>query len=260
MTEQAGRVDIFRAVLVAAATVGVIAFNFLAATGRLNGVDTGAISAKYPTPVTPAGYAFSIWTLIYIGLIAFSAWQLLPANRARFANIRSFYILSCALNCGWLYMWHSDQIAICSLLLFLLAVTLFFINLYLRQTEGMGDYWFVKAPFGLYFGWVTAATLVNFAIFMVYWRVELSDTAWVIVSVVLILLAAALGVLFRIRLNNYLYPLANAWAIAAIGVKQSGTTAVVVASAAGLIACLIASLSFVLWMPSTDNPREQAGS
>ncbi len=260
MTEQTSRVDSFRAVLVAAATLGVIAFNFLAATGRLNGVDTGAISDKYPTPVTPAGYAFSIWTLIYIGLIAFSIWQLLPANRARFANIRSFYILSCALNCGWLYMWHTDQIAICSLLLFLLAVTLFFINLYLKRKEGMGDYWFVKAPFGLYFGWVTAATLVNFAILLVYWRVELSEVAWVITSVVLILVAAAFGVLFRIRLNNYLYPLAIAWAVAAIGVKQSGNTAVVVASAIALIACLIAVLSFVLGMPSTDNPRESVGS
>ena len=260
MTEQANRVDTFRAFLVVAATIGVIAFNFLAATGRLNGVDTGAVSDKYPTPITPAGYAFSIWSLIYLGLIAFSVWQLLPANRARFTNIRSFYILSCALNCGWLYMWHSDQIAICSLLLFLLTVSLFFINLYLRKTERSGDYWLAKAPFGIYFGWVTAATLVNFAILLVYWRVDLSATAWTIVSVALILLAAALGVLLRIRLNNYLYPLAIAWALAAIGVKQSGHTLVVVATAVGLVACLIACLSFVLNMPSTDNPRESAQS
>ena len=256
MTERANRVDTFRAILAAAATVGVIAFNFLAATGRLNGVDTGAISDKYPTPVTPAGYAFSIWSLIYAGMVAFSVWQLLPANRARFANIRSFYILSCAFNCGWLYMWHSEQIAVCSLLLFLLAASLFFINLYLRRTEGPGDYWLAKAPFGIYFGWVTAATLVNFAILMVYWRVELSATAWTVVSIALILLAAALGVLLRIRLNNYLYPLAIAWALTAIGVKQSGNTLVVVATAVGTVVCLIACLSFVLNMPSADNPRE----
>jgi len=198
--------------------------------------------------------------LIYAGLIAFSIWQLLPSNRERFASIRSFYILSCALNCGWLYMWHSDQIAICSLLLFLLAASLFFINLYLRRTEGPGDYWLVKAPFGIYFGWVTAATLVNFAILMVYWRVELSATAWTFVSVALVLVAAVLGVLLRVRLNNYLYPLAIAWALTAIGVKQSGNTPVVVATAIGTIACLIACVSFVLDMPSTDNPRESARS
>lgn len=258
MTEQASRVDTFRAILVVAATLGVIAFNYLAATGRLNGIDTAAISAKYPTPITPAGYAFTIWSLIYTGLLAFSIWQLLPANRARFANIRSFYILSCALNCGWLYMWHSDQIAICSLLLFLLAVSLFFVNLYLKRSEGLGDYWLAKAPFSIYFGWVTAATLVNFAILLVYWRVEFSSNGWVVLSVALILLAAGLGVILRIRLSNYLYPLAIAWALAAIGVKQSGNTAVVVATAVGVIACLIACLSFVVNLPSTDNPRRPA--
>lgn len=260
MTEPTNRVDTFRAILVAAATLGMIAFNFLAATGRLNGVDTGAISAKYPTSVTPAGYAFSIWSLIYAGMLAFSIWQLLPANRARFSSIRSFYILSCALNCGWLYMWHSDQIAICSLLLFLLAVSLFFICNNLRRVEGAGDYWLVKAPFGIYFGWVTAATLVNFAILLVYWQLDISEGAWMGISVGLILAAAALGVILSIRLNNYLYPLAIAWALAAIGVRQSGNTAVVVASAVGVIVCLIACLSFVLTMPSTDNPRRSAES
>ena len=259
MTEPASRVDTFRSVLVAAATVGVIAFNYIAATGRLNGVDTGAISDKYPSPITPAGYAFSIWSLIYFGLIAFSIWQLLPANRARFANIRSFYILSCALNCGWLYMWHSEQVALCSLLLFLLAASLFFINLYLKRTDGAGDYWFVKAPFGIYFGWVTAATLVNFSVMLVYWRIDLSPNAWLGLSIALLLLAGALGVLFRIRLNNYLYPLAIAWALAAIGVKQSGNTLVVATTAAGTVACLIACLSFVLSMPSRDNPRSPVG-
>ncbi len=72
----------------------------------------------------------------------------------------------------------------------------------------------------------------------------------------LILLAAALAVIVRIRLNNYLYPLAIAWALTGIGVKQSGQTLIVVATAVGTIVGLIAALSFVVGLPSTDNPRE----
>src|SRR5688572_22486589 len=90
--------DRMRSILVLAATIGVIVFNWLAATGRL-GSDTGAISDKYPTMLTPAGYAFSIWSLIYLGIIAFSIYQMLPANLSRFRSVRSFYIFSCALNC-----------------------------------------------------------------------------------------------------------------------------------------------------------------
>jgi len=255
MTDQASATDRFRSYLVPLATVGTILFNWLAAIGRVNGVSPADISDKYPTPITPAGYAFSIWSLIYVGMIAFSIYQMLPANAARFRSIRSLYILTCALNCAWIYMWHSDQIAICFVLIFLLAACLFLINVKLRETNGMAEYWFAKAPLGIYFGWVTAATLVNFAVLLVHWNVSISATAWTWIGIGLIVFAAVLGVIVRIRLVNYLYPLAIAWALTAIGVKQSGQTLIVAAAAFGTVACLIAAFSFVVSLPSTDNPR-----
>src|SRR5829696_4204210 len=136
--------DRMRSFLVLAATIGVIVFNWLAATGRL-GSDTAAISAKYPTLVTPAGYAFSIWGLIYVGLLAFSVYQLLPANLARFRGVRSFYIFSCALNCAWLYFWHRDQIVICFAIILSLAITLLVICYQLRDAESMRETWAAKA-------------------------------------------------------------------------------------------------------------------
>nr|HQU92173.1 hypothetical protein [Pyrinomonadaceae bacterium] len=143
-------------------------------------------------------------------------------------------------------------------LILLLAACLFLINLKLRETVSLREYWFAKAPFSVYFGWVTAATLVNFAVLLVHWNISLSATAWMWLGIGLILLAAALAVIVRIRLNNYLYPLAIAWALTGIGIKQSGQTLIVVATAVGTIACLIATLSFVVSLPSTDNPREPA--
>lgn len=254
MTAQALGTDKFRSYLVPLATFGTVAFNWLAAMGRVNGVSPAEISAKYPTPITPAGYAFAIWSLIYLGMIAFSIYQLLPANLAKFRSIRSLYILACALNCGWIYAWLSDRIAISLVLIILLAVCLFLINLNLRKPSGPGEYWLAKAPFGIYFGWVTAAALVNFAVLLVHLNVSIST--WP--GIGLILLAAALGIIVRVRLVNYLYPLAIAWALTGIGVKQSGQTLIVAATAIGTIACLIASLSFVVGLPSADNPRERA--
>lgn len=46
--------------------VGVIIVNVLAVTLPLGGNSTGEISDKYKTYMTPAGYAFSIWSLIYL--------------------------------------------------------------------------------------------------------------------------------------------------------------------------------------------------
>ncbi|CAN5598240.1 tryptophan-rich sensory protein [soil metagenome] len=257
MTESATGIDRFRAILVLAATIGTIFFNWLAAMGRIGGVTPAEISDKYPTLITPAGYAVAIWSLIYVGLIAFSIYQLLPANIARYRNIRSLYIATCALNCGWIYFWHGDQIVVCMVLILGLLATLSVINAKFRETDGSGEYWLVKAPFSVYFGWVTAATLVNFAILLVYLGVELSTSAATGVAVGIILLAGTLGVVVRKFLNNDLYPLAIAWALTAIGIKQSGQTLIVFAAAIGVVACLIATLSFVVNLPTSGHPANQ---
>ena len=252
MQNGVSRIDQIRAVLVLAATVGVIAFNWIAATGRLGGVDTGTISDLYPTVITPAGYAFSIWSLIYLGLVAFSIWQLIPANVARFQPLRSLYIFTCALNCAWLFFWHANQIVLCFAILFALCLSLGAISYILRKPESLGDTWIVQATFGVYFGWVTVASLVNFMVMLEYLRFDPSTTAELALGTFLILLAACIAILVRIKLANYFFPLAVAWGLTAIAVKQSGQTIIVASSALAVIACLIASLSFVMNLPSTE--------
>ena len=258
MTESAASPDRFRAILVLASTVGTIGFNILSALGRINSVTPADISNRYLTPITPAGYAFSIWSLIYAGLIAFSIYQFFPANLTKLRNIRMPYILSCLLNCAWIYAWHYDQIPVCFLLILFLALVLFRINSRLRSKDTPRDYWLVKAPFAVYFGWVTAAALINFAVLLAYLETGLSGEAWNGVALGLIAAAAVLGLLVRFTLSNYLYPLSIAWALTAVAVKQSGNTAIVVACAFAVVACLIATLSFVVNLPSHSASRTTA--
>lgn len=248
--------DKIRRILVIAATAGMIIFNYLAATGILGGIETGAVSDKYPTRITPAGYAFAIWSLIYLGMIAFSICQALPSNSERFREIRRVYILSCAANCAWLYFWHQEMIVVCLAVIIILLGTLAFINAKLQNTETYAEFWLVKAPFGLYFGWVTAAAILNATIALVYLDVQASNSMTAILGAGLILIAAALGVIIRWQLRNYFYPLAIAWALTAIAVKQSGQTLIVASAAVGVIACLLAALSFVMNMPSSENKAE----
>lgn len=248
--------DKIQQVLVIIATIGMIVFNYLAATGILGGIETGEVSDKYPTRITPAGYAFAIWSLIYLGMIAFSIYQALPSNAERFRGIRRVYILSCVANCAWLYFWHQEMIVVCLAVILVLLGTLAFINAKLQNTETYAEFWLAKAPFGLYFGWVTAATILNATIALVYLNVQVSDSVAVFLGTVLILIAAALGVIIRWRLRSYFYPLAIAWALTAIAVKQSGQTLIVVSAAVGVIVCLLAALSFVMNMPSSENREE----
>ena len=79
----------------------------------------------------------------------------------------------------------------------------------------------------------------------------MSAGLWNTLGVVFISLAAALAVIVRLKLQNYLYPLAIAWAATAIAVKQSGNTAIVVASSVCVIVCLVMAVSFVMDQKST---------
>jgi hypothetical protein len=240
-------------ILVIVATVGLIYFNYLAATGALGGIETGAISDKYPTRVTPAGYAFSIWSLIYFGTIAFSIYQSLPKNAERFRSIRTAYILSCAANCAWLYFWHQEAILAATVLIFLLLGTLAFINIRLKTTETTGEFWLAKFPFSIYFGWVTAAAIINATIALLYLNVQVSDANAVRISAALVLTATALGIIIRFKLNNIFYPLAIAWALTAIAVKQSGQTLIVASAAVSVNILIIVALTFLIKLPSSSD-------
>ncbi|HEV7643321.1 MAG TPA: hypothetical protein VGO50_05195 [Pyrinomonadaceae bacterium] len=243
--------DRLKQILVIAATLGVIAFNWSAAAGYVNGVTPEIISAKHPTLVTPAGYAFSIWSLIYFGMIVFSIYQALPKNAERFRSVRSLYILSCAANCAWIYFWHQEQVVLCFVIILVLLASLLLINFHLKNAQTMGEFWLVQTPFGIYFGWVTVASMVNLVVALKSINGDLPGSTETILSCAIILLAAAAGALVRIKLANYLYSLAIAWAVTAIAVKQSGQTLIVVSAAVACIVSLFVALSFVLTAKSS---------
>jgi benzodiazapine receptor len=243
--------DKIRAALVLVATIATIAFNGLASTGSLNGVMTDEVSNRYSTVITPAGFTFSIWAAIYLGLLGFSIYQLLPSKNEVFRSVRTLFIATCVLNCVWLWFWHQYQLGICVVIIIALASVLFLMNLRFKHAATISDAIFGKGIFGLYFGWVTAASLVNTMIFLVYAGVEMSATAWKIAGIFALVLAAGFAVIVRFKLRNYLYPLAIAWAATGIAVKQSGNTSIVVASAFCVIVGLVMAVSFVMDQKST---------
>jgi len=237
-----------RQILVPVATIGVIFVNYLAGTGRINNVTPEVISDKYPTFITPAGYAFAIWSLIYLGMIAFSIYQLLPsqADNPRFRAIRTVYILNCVANCAWIYLWHYEQIIAALGVIFLLLATLVYINLKLQNTETAAEAWLSKIPFSIYFGWVTVASILNATIALVYLGVTTTDFTAQVLGASLIIIAVILGILMRFKLNLTAYPVAVAWALTAIAVAHGGKTIIVVTSAIAVIILLVTALSAFL--------------
>lgn len=243
-----------RQILVPIATIGVIFVNYLAGTGKINNITPEVVSDKYATIITPAGYAFAIWSLIYLGMIAFSIYQLLPSqsDNPRFRRIRTVYILNCVANCAWIYLWHHEIIIGALGVMFLLLATLVYINLHLKNAETMAEIWLAKIPFSIYFGWVTVATILNFSIAFVYLGVRMTDLPSQILGAILIVISVILGILMRFKLGLVAYPLTVAWALTAIAVAHGGETIIVVTSAIAVIILLLTTLSFIFNMKSSE--------
>lgn len=227
-----------------AAFISVLIFNYLAATGILNDTDTGAISDRYPTQITPAGYAFSIWSLIYLGMLLFVIYQALPSSRTKqvFQQIRTLFIANCIANCAWLTAWHYDLMALSVALMLTILGTLAVISVRARACATTSEILLIRAPFNLYFGWITVATIANVTILLVSLGVEPQTAFGSYTGAALILVASAIGVFIRFRLNAFAYAMAIAWGITAIAVKQSGNTPVVVAAALGVVVLLFVAL------------------
>ena len=232
-------------------TLAVIALNIVAATGRLNGVTPAEISAKYPTVITPAGWAFSIWSSIYLGLLAFSIFQMLPSRIASFSELRVPYLVSCLLNAVWILLWHKFYIGLDAVVLLALVIVLLSISAKLRRSDSFVGAILSKGVFGLYAGWVTVASLVNLVVYIVSTGLQMSVTDWDLIGIPVLAIAIAASIFVRIRLRNFVYPLPIAWAAAGIGANQSGNTPIVVAAAITCIGCLIISGTVVTELKSS---------
>jgi hypothetical protein len=85
--------------------VAVIVINAISSAGAISKYGVGDVSDMYQTLITPAGYAFSIWGIIYFAVAVFIIWQLIPSVRDDhivFDRIGWWFAISCVFNCLWI--------------------------------------------------------------------------------------------------------------------------------------------------------------
>jgi len=223
----------------------------------------GALSAD-ATLVAPAGTAFSIWSVIYVGLAAYTVWQLLPGNatdvRARATGWLA--AASMVLNATWLLVTQADLVWLSVVVIVvLLAVLVELVRRLARhRAEGWVDRVAVDATFGLYLGWVAVATCANTAAAVgdSRWDVSSEDTIAVVGTIALLALLTTLEVGFFWRYGaRWAVALASAWGLAWVAVGRTAETpeSLPTAVAAGVCAAVLLLATAVL--PSV--PRDRGG-
>jgi len=221
----------------------VITINVLANALPLNGLNTGEISDRFDIYFVPAGYVFSIWGVIYLGLLGFAVYQALPSQRdnAHVRRISWLHILSGVGNIGWIFTWHYERFAITLpfMLVLLAALIGIFLRLWAnRATLTRADQWAIVVPFSVYLGWISVATVANATQLLYYlnwngWGI--SAEVW---AVIMLLVAAAIAVVMSLRHASIAYLAVFVWAYIGIAVKHLETPIVGVTAAvlAGAIA------------------------
>jgi len=203
-----------RQIAVVAAALVNVALNALAATGRLFGTRTGDVSDTVPTGVTPAGWAFSIWSVIFAGVLIFAGYQALPRARvARFDALGAPFILANLL-CGlWQIPWLTRRFGIAAVVIAGILMSLIWLY---RRLDRMGlstaERWVLGVPTSIFLAWLIVATPLNLTIALVAAGIEESP-AW---PTLLILLVAAIGVAMLTRTGDVAFACVLTWAYVAI--------------------------------------------
>ena len=239
--------DQIRQIVNVLAVIVMITINILANALPINGQNTGEISDRFQVFFVPAGYVFSIWGVIYIGLLAFAVYQALPAQREnpRLRKIGYWFALSCLANSVWIFLWHYNlfPLSLVVMLVLLAALLVIYLRLDIGRTRvSTVERWCVNIPFSVYLGWITVATVANVTdvLYDLGWNgFGIAPETW---AVIMLIIAAGLGVAMAVTRRDVAYLLVLVWAFAGIGVKQAAVP--LVATTAWIVTALMIFMIF----------------
>lgn len=206
-----------------------IVVNYCCNAGFLNGKTMKTVSDKYYNYFTPAGFAFSIWGLIYLGLLGFVVYTAINASRDKFkdtilAKIGWWFVLSCLANSFWVVAWLTDYTGTSVLVMLILLFSLIKIVVNTRMeldAHPFKHYLFVFWPFALYLGWVSVALIANFSAYLtkIGWGgFGVSNSNW---AIVMICVAGLVNILMVYTRNLREFAVVGIWALFAISVSNS---------------------------------------
>ena len=246
------------------AFIAVIIINSLAGSTRLlGGVNTADVSARYSSLITPAGFTFSIWGVIYTLLAVFIIFQLLPKHRQDAFNgqVGYFFILSSLFNIAWLFLWQYEYIVASVLLIFALLAAL--IAIYLRLGVGKSEApraekLCVHLPFSVYLGWITIASIadVSAALVSVGWNgLGIAPVTW---AQLVTIIAVGIALLVLGTRRDPAYGLVITWALIGIAANQLGQPELLTVTEASAVVVAVATMA-VLFFTLVRPAKNPAG-
>ena len=240
--------DIVRQITVGASAVIAIVGSFVG-SGAAGGTPiqdaAGGALAADATLIAPDAPAFSIWSIIYLGLIAYAVWQFLPAQSSAERHRRLGYWIAASLilNAAWILSIQFDLLVLSvPIIVVLLAVLIqaFLQTLQYRPLNAF-DALVTDATVGLYLGWVAIATAANVTALLAvsgFTGWGLPPELW---SIVVITVAALAGITLAVVGRGRISPaLSLSWGLAWVAIgRLTGDLVSVPTAVAAIIAVVL---------------------
>lgn len=183
-------------------------------------------------PIQPAGYAFSIWGLIYAWLVVsavFGVWK--RSDDPAWDKARPYLIASLVIGTPWLFVATQSAI-LATVMIIAMAVTAI---MALLRAPAFDQWWF-RVPVGIYAGWLTAASFVSIGSTMAGYGIVLDSLGWAYIGIIG---ALVVGLTVYSQRHALEYLLTIVWALVGIIVANQGGEQTVLWLAQGGIAALV---------------------
>jgi hypothetical protein len=204
----------------------------------------GALTAD-STLIAPAGPAFSIWSVIYTGLIAYTIWQLFPKQAVSERNRRVGYpiVVTLLLNAAWIFSVQAGLLWLSCLVIVVLlaALLLTFAGVVRSRRDGQGvvESIVLDGTMGLYLGWVSIATAANITAGLQTAGFDGFGLAPEVWGIAIVIIAGIAGLMIALYGRGRLSPSASlAWGL--VWVAVSRTTGELVSPPVAVAAVVVA--------------------
>lgn len=237
------------ALLSTLAFVLTIIVNALANILPINGLNTGEVSALYPSLFTPAGITFSIWSVIYLLLLGYVILHWLKADAYAFAETSRLFWLSCLLNISWILAWHYLQVAMSVTIMLLLLLTLAQLFLKVRKISMTtpAEKIFIRLPFTIYFAWICVATIANVSALLVSINWPAFSIAHNIWAIIMMAVASLLALFITAKYRVPPFALVVVWALFGIYLRWRGSDNEAIAFAALSLLFIVSGIAINTW-------------
>lgn len=240
----------------------VIILNYYSQTIQLNNNTIGGLSNEYENLFTPAGYAFAIWGLIFLSLLAYVAFQIYreffsEKDSDFISKTGPWFIIANLANAAWVVVWLFEYTGISVILMFVILLSLLkiILNTDMERLDApfkiiVFSWW----PICLYAGWISVAAIANVSAYLskIGWDGWIfNKTQW---TIIMILVAGIINILMVYKRNMREFAAVGVWALFAIYIRHQDGNLAIAFSAFGMALIVLMSIIYHGYLNRRTNP------